>query len=81
MKTNTIYCRYCWYKDNHPYRCSSSRCGHYEKLAHSVIDKNLEMKIMQFTASMCSSYDKFINNFRAFDRFKKAITLKIRNDI
>lgn len=50
FKSNRVFCQTCWYKEVHPYRCYSSQCGHFEKLAYLVIDRTLEMKVMH-----CSS--------------------------
>lgn len=62
-------------------RCPSSRCGHYEKLAHLVIDKVLEMKTLYYTSEMSSAFDKYkgfknsILKLKDFfiDNFKKEI--------
>ena len=80
LRDKKIFCSECWYK-HHALRCPSSRCGHYEKLAHLVIDRVLEMKTLFYTSEMSSSLEKykiFRNNIIRMkdffvDNFKKEI--------
>ena len=81
FKTNKVFCSSCWYRDSHPYRCQSTRCGHYEKLAHLVIDKTFEIKVMNYTAEMSSSQEKFENFYRRFFQLKEIITENIKQDL
>lgn len=70
FKSNKVFCQTCWFRDSHPFKCFSSRCGHFEKLAHLVIDKNLEMKVMHHTAEMASSYEVYEKFYRRIYQFK-----------
>lgn len=81
FRSNKVFCQSCWCRDSHPYKCHSTRCGHYEKLAHLVIDKTLEMKVMHHTAGMSSAKDKFDIFCKQFFQLKETITTIIKQDI
>ena len=55
IKDNRVFCGKCWYLTEHNRQCQSTRCGHYQKLAHLVINRALELKNIHYLKSMSSN--------------------------